>query len=350
MTVARTKKAVIIGVGMVAQTHLDAIAASNAVILHGIMGRDSQRALAFHNKAEAQLGYRLRHYNRIDEIAGDEAVDFGIILTPPNVREEIITPLAKAGKHILLEKPVGRNSDEARQIVDICQKHGVSLGIVFQMRMREASKIAAEIIRDGALGRLALCEVSVPWWRPQTYYDEPGRGTYSRDGGGVLLTQAIHIIDLTLSLTGRAETVQAMAVTSRMHEMEAEDFVTAGIKFANGAAGSFMASTASFPGSSEVIALHFEKATLRLHSGQLDIHWHDGRTETIGSQGQSGTGANPMAFSHDLHQAIIEDFAESLVKLRKPAISGTDALPAHALIDAMLLSAKTGCKEPVIVR
>lgn len=347
MTVSGAKKAVIIGVGMVAQRHLDAIAASETVILHGVMGRDYQRSMTFHAKAEAQLGHSIRHYKTIDEIAADEAVDFVIILTPPNVREQIITPLAQAGKHILLEKPVGRNSAEALEIVQICQEHDVLLGIVFQMRMREASKVAAQLIKGGQLGALALCEVSVPWWRPQTYYDEPGRGTYSRDGGGVLLTQAIHIIDLTLSLTGPAQAVQAMAVTSRLHEMEAEDFVTAGIEFANGAAGSFMASTASYPGLSEVIALYFEKATLRLHSGQLDIIWHDGRKETVAAQGQSGTGANPMAFSHDLHQAIIEDFAEGLVLKRKPAISGEDALKAHALIDAMLLSSKTGCKQTV---
>lgn len=345
---AEIKKAVIIGVGMVAQTHLDAIAASDTVNLHGVLGRDYERSKSFHEGAERQLGVRLRHYHDVEEIAADPAVDFVIVLTPPNVREEIIAPLARAGKHILLEKPVARNAHEAKMIVDLCQDHDVSLGIVFQLRMRAAYQNAVQLVAGGTLGALGICEISVPWWRPQTYYDEPGRGTYARDGGGVLLTQAIHTIDMALSLTGPAKSVQAMAVTSRFHQMEAEDFVTAGIEFASGAVGSFMASTASYPGNTETISLYYEKATLRLSSGKLDIIWRDGSTETIASEELSGSGANPMAFSHSLHQAIIEDFAEALISKRKPAISGEEALQAHALIDAMLQSAKSGKKEAVL--
>jgi predicted dehydrogenase len=120
---------------------------------------------------------------------------------------------------------------------------------------------AAELGRGRCLGALGYAEIAVPWWREQSYYDEPGRGTYARDGGGVLISQAIHTIDLALSLTGPVAEVQAMTATTRFHAMEAEDVAVAGLRFANGAVGSLTASTASFPGGAEWIRLHFERAS-----------------------------------------------------------------------------------------
>ncbi|MGU3575573.1 Gfo/Idh/MocA family protein [Brucellaceae bacterium C25G] len=341
----KVKRAVMIGVGMVAETHLDAIAASQKVRLHGVLSRSQKSASAFHTKACRKLGYDIKLYHDVAEVAADAEVDFVIILTPANVRTILIEPLVAAGKHILLEKPVARNATEAGYLVDLCEKADVSLGVVFQLRMREASKAAKRLIASGHLGELGLCEISVPWWRPQTYYDEAGRGTYARDGGGVLITQAIHTLDLMLDLTGDVKSVQAMAVTSRFHKMEAEDFVTAGIEFVSGAAGSFMASTASYPGVAETIILYFEHATLRLHSGQLYIIWRDGRKETVADESASGAGANPMAFSYVLHQDLIDDFAVSLNCHRKPMVSGREALKVHELIDIIMLSSKSGRRE-----
>src|SRR5690606_37836056 len=141
-------------------------------------------------------------YSSVEEAARDTDVDFAIIATPPNARIDIVGKLAKAGKHILMEKPVARNTQEADGLVALCREAGVTLGIIFQHRMRAASQKARELVDGGTLGALGLCEISVPWWRAQSYYDEPGRGTLARDGGGVLISQAIHTIDLALSLTG----------------------------------------------------------------------------------------------------------------------------------------------------
>lgn len=336
----------IVGAGMVARTHVAACAAAGSTVrLKGIFSRSGKSAKALAEYAFELTGDYPALYASIEELAGDSDVDFVIIATPPNVRQEVIKPLADAGKHILLEKPIARNTDEAQGIVSLCRDANITLGIVFQHRMREASMKAMDLVSSGRLGDLAVAELVVPWWREQSYYDEPGRGTYSRDGGGVLISQAIHTIDLALSLTGPVSSVLAMAKTSKFHQMESEDFVVAGLEFANGAVGSMVASTASFPGSTESISLHFQKASLHLQAGQLIVSWQGGETETFGEAASSGGGADPMAFTHEWHQGIIENFVDSLDNQKQPIASGLEALNAHELIDAAIRSANNGSTQ-----
>lgn len=333
--------AVLIGAGMVARTHVAAcLDAPGHVTLRGICSRSPAPAQAIIDEVSDRATLAL--YPDLTAVAEDPEVDVAIIVTPPNARADLIAPLVQAGKPILLEKPVARTLAEAKAIVAMCDTGHIPLGIVFQHRMRAASIKAADLVARGTLGALGLVEITVPWWRAQSYYDEPGRGTYARDGGGVLISQAIHTLDLALSLTGPVAEVQAMAATSRFHRMEAEDFATAGLRFANGAVGSMVASTASFPGGAETITLHFDQASLHLGSGVLTASWRDGRVERFGDTAATGGGADPMAFTHDWHQGIIEDFVDALRQGRAPAASGADALAAHALIDAIETSARDG--------
>ena len=338
------KTCVIVGAGMVAKTHVLACAASPEKIrLKGLVDGGSGRARALAAEASKHVGYEVVVYSSVEEAARDADVDFAIIATPPNARIDIVGQLAKAGKHILMEKPVARNTQEAGGLVALCREAGVTLGIIFQHRMRAASQKARELVDGGTLGALGLCEISVPWWRAQSYYDEPGRGTLARDGGGVLISQAIHTIDLALSLTGPVSRVQAMAATTRFHRMETEDYVAAGLRFKNGAVGSLVASTASFPGAPESIVLHFDNASLRLASGLLHVDWRDGRQETFGGAASgTGGGADPMAFTHEWHQGVFEDFADAISSGRAPVVTGEAALLSHRLIDAIINSADTG--------
>ena len=331
-------RAALIGAGMVARTHVAAIGAGNVVQIVAVCARSAARA----KELSAEIGPEVVVTTEIGDIAADPEIDMAIILTPPDARAELIRPLAASGKHILLEKPMGRTVAEAREVVDICLDAGVRLGVVFQHRMRAASVAAAELVASGRLGALGLVEIAVPWWREQAYYDEPGRGTYARDGGGVLISQAIHTIDLALSLAGPVRRVTAMATTTRFHKMEAEDFVVAGLEFASGAAGSLVASTASFPGGAESIVLHFDKASPTLASGQLRVNWRDGPEVLLGAAGGTGGGADPMAFTHEWHQGIIEDFAQAIAEGREPAVTGEAAMPAHALIEAIVMAARDG--------
>ncbi|MCP2157408.1 UNVERIFIED_ORG: putative dehydrogenase [Rhizobium sp. SLBN-170] len=338
------KTCVIVGAGMVAKTHVLACAASPEKIrLKAIVDGGSGRAKALASQAAKHTGHHVAVYASFEEAARDRDVDFAIIATPPNARADIVGPLARAGKHILLEKPVARNTREAADLVALCRDAGVTLGIIFQHRMRAASQKARELVASGTLGELGLCEISVPWWRTQAYYDEPGRGTLARDGGGVLISQAIHTIDLALSLAGPVARVQAMAATTRFHKMETEDYVSAGLRFKNGAVGSLVASTASFPGAPESILLHFDKASLRLASGLLHVDWRDGRQETFGGAASgTGGGADPMAFTHEWHQGVFDDFVDAISSGRPPVVTGEAALLSHRLIDAIINSAETG--------
>ncbi len=227
-------------------------------------------------------------------------------------------------------------------LVEAAEAAGVRLGVVFQSRFREASLALKARLAEGALGELAAASIACPWWRPQSYYDEPGRGTLARDGGGVLITQAIHTLDLALSLTGPVAEVAALCGTTRVHRMATEDFAGAGLRFANGAFGALFATTAEYPGFPERIELIGTAATAVLAAGVVTLHHHDGRSERIGEEQATGGGADPMAFPHDAHRALLADFLDALDQDREPVPSGRAALRVHRFIDAVLRSSELG--------
>ncbi|PZX04670.1 Gfo/Idh/MocA family protein [Celeribacter halophilus] len=323
----------VIGLGMATKPHLEALdELRGKVHVSGVFNRTRAKA----EVVSEIFGFSV--FDSLDAIAADPNTDGVIIATPPNQRSEIVSMMAAAGKHILMEKPVERSLQAALDIVAECEMNGVALGIMFQHRMRQAALRLREIIEQDDLGELALVRAEIPWWRDQAYYDEPGRGTYARDGGGVLISQAIHVLDLMLSLTGPAKTVQALTATTQMHKMEAEDFAAAGVTFACGAVGSVVATTATYPGEQERLVLDGTKATAVLNGGHLTVTWRDGRTETVGDVSGTGGGADPMAFPCDWHRDVIEDFSRAIHDKRPSRITGREALRVHALIDAMIRS------------
>lgn len=329
----------IIGGGMVSETHLRAVAdLKDTIELVGVLSRTPESTSKFAENASEIYGASVQPFDDMEAICASAEVDWAIVLTPPNARQEIVSKLAGSGKGILLEKPIERDLKAALEIVETCTNADVPLGVVFQHRARQSSQKLKELIDGGNLGELALVEVSVPWWREQSYYDEPGRGTYARDGGGVLISQAIHTLDLMMSLAGRVTEVQALARTSALHEMEAEDYVTAGLRFENGAAGSLIASTASYPGDAESITLHFTKCVAHLQSGEIHLKWRDGRTEQFGEAAATGGGADPMAFTHEWHRDLIAAFNTAFVTGENSLVSGKEALDVHALIHALVQS------------
>ena len=328
----------VVGAGMAAKPH--------ALALNALRDRIAVRGVWRRNRAE--LDQFCAHYDfpaaeSYEALLADPEVDAILVLTPPNAREGIVSAAAKAGKHVLMEKPVERTTAAAERIVASCDAAGVTLGIIFQHRFRAASMALAEKVRSGELGALYAVHLVVPWWRPQQgYYDKPGRGTFAQDGGGVLITQAIHSLDLMLSLTGPVKAVAALAATTGLHQMETEDFVAGGLEFANGAVGGLMATTANFPGSAESLTLNFDKASATLTGGNLTLNWHEGRTETVGEASSSGGGADPMAFPFDWHMAQIAEFADAVEAGRQPVSTGHTALAVHQLIDALIRSGKEG--------
>jgi UDP-N-acetyl-2-amino-2-deoxyglucuronate dehydrogenase len=273
----------------------------------------------------------------LDGILADRSIDSVAVLTPPNTHLDLVRRAAAAGKHVLLEKPLEITTGRAVELVEACARAGVTLGVVLQHRFRPAAQKLAALMREGALGEIVGCSTSIRNWRPQGYYDQPGRGTRARDGGGVLLTQGIHTLDLMLSLAGPVVEVAGFATTTPIHRMETEDLVCAAVRFANGGLGTIDATTTAFPGFPERIELTGTRATAVIGGTELRVRYHDGRTvEHAGDGGAAGAGADPMAFPHDWHRALLADFLDAVALGRDPAISGAEALRVHCLIDALL--------------
>jgi predicted dehydrogenase len=329
----------LIGLGMVADTHVQAIAGlKGKVHLKGIFARRQSIAHQYAETVELFCGYRCQVYPSIEAVAQDESLDFVIVATPPNARLEIVKLFTAAQLPMLMEKPIERTTEAATEIVELCEATNTPLGLVFQHRARLASMQLQQMIQSGQFGQLGLVNIEAPLWRSQAYYDEPGRGTYQRDGGGVLLSQASHTIDLALSMIGDIEEVQAMSRTTVFHQMESEDFVTAGLTLKNGAIGNLLATTANFPGGQECITLHFDHAVARLQRAKLDVFWRDGRKEQYGEEETPILTDTPMDFKSTWHGGIISDFADAIINHKAPMITGREGLKVHQLIDALILS------------
>ncbi|KIC47260.1 oxidoreductase [Ruegeria sp. ANG-S4] len=332
----------LIGLGMVAGTHVAAINASDSGLnLAGVLGRNPQKTAAFAQR------HGTRAFGSIEDIANDPSIDFAIIATPPDQRTELVHILSAAGKPILMEKPIERTLEAATGIVERCETRDVPLGIVFQHRARAASKALKSALANGDLGSIATVDIRVPWWRDQSYYDEPGRGTYARDGGGVMISQAIHTLDLAMWLLGPISNIQAMMKKTPLHDLEAEDWAGALFEMENGAVGTLMATTAEFPGAAETITIQGTRTKAHLESGVLTLTTLDGAEATTGETAATGGGADPMAFTHEWHQSVIEDFAQSIRNRTEPMATGRSALLTHAVIDAMQVADRTGQKTRV---
>jgi len=329
----------VIGLGMAVTPHAKSLVdLADRVEVVGAYSPTEARRNEFAKK------FNLPVTSNLDGLIDDPSIDYAVLLTPPNARMELVRRLADAGKHILMEKPVERTTAAAEEIVAMAERAGLTLGIVLQHRFRTVAEQLASLVTGGTLGELAAVNIVVPWWRGQSYYDEPGRGTYERDGGGVLISQAIHTIDLALSLTGPVSEVVAVGGTTPIHRMESEDYVAAGLRFAGGAMGSLMATTSLYPGAPERIELLCSNATAALSPGGLTVAYHDGRVEETGEIQSSGGGADPMDFPHDAHRALHADFVDAIAAGRPPRVTGRDALTVHHFIDAVMTAARDGTR------
>jgi predicted dehydrogenase len=332
---------------MVADTHLAALSASSTVDLRGVLGRRSATTEDYARRASSALGYPVKPYRNLEELVKDGGIDFVIVATPPNARSEIVERLATAGIPMLLEKPIERSFDAASELVKTAERAKVPMGVVLQHRARESSVALKNALSANRLGQIVAVEIRVPWWRDQSYYDTPGRGTLARDGGGVMITQAIHTLDLALWLLGPVAHLQALMCNTPLHDMETEDWAGAVFKTKGGVAGTITATTSAFPGEAESITLYGSKSKAVLSAGRLDISDAVTSTSAYGNATSSGGGADPMDFTHLWHQTIIEDFATTLSTEQPPIASGRSALMAHAAIDAMTRSNATGQRVEV---
>ena len=324
-------KLAVVGLGMAVTPH--------AKSLLDLKDR-AQVAYAFSPSRERRARFAERfafpQCQRLETILEDRSIDAVVVLTPPSTHLELVSRCAAAGKHVLLEKPLEVSTQRAERLVEFCNSTNVKLGVVLQHRFRPAAEKLRELLPS--LGKIVSASAAIPNWRPQSYYDQPGRGTRSRDGGGVLLTQGIHTLDLLLSFVGTPVEVKSFVTTTPVHRMETEDLVCAALRFANGALGTLHATTAAYPGYPERIELIGACGVAVLRGTSLTVNFTDGNVVELKTEsGGGGTGADPMAFPHDWHRGVLADFLDAIEQGRRPRVDGAEALKVHRFIDQLLV-------------
>ena len=266
----------------------------------------------------------------------DPRVDAVMILTPTNSHLEIAEAAFAAGRHVLCEKPLDTTVERAELLVASARDANRRLAVMLQLRFRAASQRLKTLLEANALGEVQAATMTVPWWRPQAYYDEPGRGVKSRDGGGVLMIQAIHTLDLFRWFLGIGTVEAAIVRTTSLHRMETEDYATALVRLGNGAPGTIIATVAAFPGGPEQIMVIGSKGIARMDGSNLRVSFLDGTEEVLQDAVGSGSGSGFMAFSHEPHKAVISDFLDAIEQGRDPAITGEEALATQRVIDSII--------------
>jgi predicted dehydrogenase len=328
----------VIGLGMAHKPHLQSLRELGDIVEIAACHAPS----AARREAFRQANPDLPVAADLDAVLGDDTIGAVILLTPPTTHLDLVARCAAAGKHVLLEKPVEVSVERARQAVEIMSRARLTFGVVLQHRFRAAARQLRKLVRTGEVGNLVAASASIRWWRPPEYFAQAGRGMKARDGGGVLLTQAIHTLDLFQSLTGPVTRIAAITRTSPLRQIDTEDIAAAAVEFHNGAVGTIDATTVAYPGFPERIELACENATAVLAAENLEVFWKDGRHDHLAGSAAGGGGADPMAFSHEAHKALIGDFVDAVRTRREPLVSGREAVKVQVLIEAMLRSSWEG--------
>ncbi len=328
----------LIGPGNIALTHAAAMRASSSARLVAVAGGDPAAELAAQEDAV--------HFEDASEMMADPNVDAVVLCTPSGVRRDYALEAAERGKHLLVEKPIDVSLVSAREIIEACERHGVTLGVVFQSRFKPHPTAVREVVAGGGLGEVVLGSMAVKWHRPPEYYaSAEWRGTWAFDGGGALINQAIHNVDMLLWFLGDVLRVRAQTANRLHREIEVEDTVVAQLEFANGALGVIEASTAAFPGSARRIELHGTAGTVTLLDDEVDEwEFRDGtpRPREEVSAATVAARATHVMSDHRWHQLQIEDFVDAVARGRAPFVDGREGLRSLELVLAVYESARTG--------
>jgi predicted dehydrogenase len=335
----------IIGCGMISKFHARAIAELHGAKLVACYSRRKEQA---DHLAGMFTG---RAYATQDELLADPAVDVVIVCTPSGAHMEPAVAAARAGKHVVVEKPLEITLKRCDAIIAECKKHNVVLSTIFPSRFNGASAQMKEAVEQSRFGRLTLAEAYVKWHRTQAYYDSGAwRGTWNFDGGGALMNQAIHSVDLLTWLMGPVTEVSAYTATLAHERIEVEDTAVATLRFANGALGVIEATTAAWPGYLKRIEIHGSEGSAAVEEEDLVI-WdfmHKARCDAVikrrMSQRSSGGGGagDPSAIDFQPHARQLRDLIVALREGRAPLVDGREGRRAVEIVLAIYKSAQSG--------
>lgn len=293
--------------------------------------------------------YGVEFVSSIERICSDPRIDFVDVCTFPEFRLEPVISCARAGKPILVEKPMATNLDTARRMLVVAQEAGIALGVVSQHRFDESSRFLIDAVRQDRLGQILQCDCYVKWQRPQSYYGRPEKGSWKTEGGGALINQAIHQLDLIRWFAGPVKRVFGIWQLGAGHRMESEDVVCALLRYESGATGVVQASTAIWPGYPERIEIHGTKGSAIVTGDRLtawDVDQDRGDPPPLREQARSGA-SDPMAISLESFERQLADFGEAIRSGRPPLVSGREGFEALALVLGIYQSCRTGLPVPI---
>ncbi len=332
----------------------------------GIVGTGAIAGL--HARAYKNIGYSVRACTNVTQDTGRRfaaahgaefiesyqdlcahpEVDFVDVCTFPAFRLDVVRVCAKHGKPVQVQKPIAIDLDTAREMIETARNAAIVLGVVSQHRFDRASHFIHAALQEGRLGRLLQCDAYVKWYRTDDYYARPVKGSWAIEGGGALINQAIHQVDLLLWFAGPVREVFAMWQLGAAHKIESEDVVNAVVQYANGSTGVIQASTALWPGYSERIELHGTTGTATISGDQLttwDVKEDTGEPPPLASAVASGS-SDPLAISVESFERQFLDFGEAIRSGRPPLVSGEEGYRALELVDAVYRS----CRTSAVVR
>ncbi|QDU62563.1 1,5-anhydro-D-fructose reductase [Planctomycetes bacterium Pan216] len=338
----------IVGCGMIAKFHARAIDDLRGAQLRGVVTSNPDKATAM---LEESYPHAVDIHTDLDEMLARDDIDVINICTPSGAHLDPAVKAAKAGKHVVVEKPLEITLKRCDKIINACRDAGVLLCTIFPSRFSDVNQELRKAIDKGRFGNLTLGETTVKWWRPQSYYDSGGwRGTWQLDGGGALMNQAIHNVDLLYSMMGDVAQVGAFTSLLAHERIEVEDTAVASLRFQNGALGSILATTSVYPGLLKTIGIHGDKGSAVVEQDDL-LTWTFAKEqkrdatirENFGKKsGATGGASDPGAISHTGHARQLADFVKAITKGTTPLVDGEEGRKAVEIILAIYQSQATG--------
>jgi UDP-N-acetyl-2-amino-2-deoxyglucuronate dehydrogenase len=337
----------IVGCGMIAKFHALALNDVPGAELKALVSRSEANA----RKLADELKLSVDVATSLEPVLKRKDIDVIIITTPSGAHMEPAVAAAAAGKHVVVEKPLEITLERCDKIIEACNKNGVKLCTIFPSRFHDANIELKKAVDKGRFGRLTLGETTCKWWRSQAYYDDGGwKGTKALDGGGVLMNQAIHNVDLLLWMMGPATHISGLTATLAHERIEVEDTAVACLKFANGALGVIQATTSVYPGLPKTIGIHGDKGTVVIEQEDV-LRWDLSPEAPEDKQiqerfakkvGASGGASDPSAISYQGHARQLADFVKAIETGSEPLVDGREGRRAVEVILAIYKSMEQG--------
>jgi predicted dehydrogenase len=337
----------VIGCGVIAPWHIRGILNSQGARLVAVSDNREEKA--------KKLGeeHKVDWYNDYEKMLEREDLDVACLCTPSSLHPEQAIASARAGKHVLTEKPMAVTLEAADEMIKVCREEKVKLGGIFQRRVSELFLKVKKALEQGELGKIVMGDAYMKYYRSQEYYDSGDwRGTWEFDGGGCLMNQGIHIIDLLQWYLGPVDTVYGYAETLT-RRIEVEDTAAAVLKFKNGAIGVIEGTTSIYPPTlPHRVEIHGDKGTIMIEGEGIkrwSIMGEKGeevdKAEVDKVKEEEGTGkaiTSPTDIGMEGHRRLITDMVEAIREDREPLIPGKEARKALEIILAIYKSAKAG--------